>query len=149
EFVPSEPNAVGEPAFPQGIVKYGPTFDEEIEVCYEQVTVHLPLKEGVATPFSLAVPSQGCADAGLCYPPMTREITLSPAAGGYVAGGDGVVAQVPAMQAFATGVSQDAVGSEGGTFGNAFQLGDTGFAQYMAQAGWAEIIVLCFLLGVL
>src|SRR5690606_38109906 len=35
--------AVGEPTYPAGIVKYDPTFERDLEVYYDQVTVRLPL----------------------------------------------------------------------------------------------------------
>src|SRR5690606_40431964 len=36
-----------------------------------------------------------------------------------------------------------------GGFADAFNLGDTGLASYLAQAGWAEIVLMSLLLGVL
>src|SRR5690606_11091364 len=35
------------------------------------------------------------------------------------------------------------------TLGSTLQMGDTGFAAYLAEAGWAEIILLSLLLGLL
>src|SRR5690606_31972299 len=57
------------PQFPAGIVKYDPTFEKDLEVYYGQVTVRLTFAPDVALPFTLKITSQGCADAGLCYPP--------------------------------------------------------------------------------
>src|SRR5690606_36239404 len=69
--------------FPPGLVKYDPTFERDMEVYYGQVTLRLHLASPVASgsavfdqPLTLAVTSQGCADAGLCYPPETRELQL-------------------------------------------------------------------------
>src|SRR3546814_682392 len=71
---PSSANDVlGVPEYPQGIVKYDPTFEKDLEVYHDQVTIRLPLKPGVAQPFTLLVSDQSCADAGLCYPPMRSE----------------------------------------------------------------------------
>lgn len=143
--------ALGEPIYPAGIVKYDPTFEQDLEVYYDQVTVRLPLMAGREQAFTLAVTSQGCADAGLCYPPMTKEIQLTPVAGGYQAQGEHVVANVPAPRSQA---ELGAAGASAGTgsqagFGSALTLGDTGFAAYLAGAGWAEIILLALLLGLL
>src|SRR5690606_19991694 len=140
--------AVGEPVYPAGIVKYDPTFEKDLEVYYQQVTVRVPLKQGGQQPFTLSVTSQGCADAGLCYPPMTKDIQLTPVAGGYQAQGQHVVASVPAPRSQAELAAQaGAAGTVG--IGGALQLGDTGFAAYLADAGWAQIILLSLLLGLL
>ncbi|NYT84673.1 protein-disulfide reductase DsbD [Pollutimonas harenae] len=143
--------AQGDPVYPAGIVKYDPTFEQDLEVYYDQVTVRLPLIAGRDQPFTLAITSQGCADAGLCYPPMTKEIELTPVAGGYQAQGEQVVANVPAPRSqaelAAAGASAGAERQAG--LRDALTLGDTGFADYLAGAGWAEIILLSVLLGLL
>src|SRR5690606_24938343 len=144
----SSATAMGTPVFPDGIVKYDPTFEEHLEVYHDQITVRLPLKAGVDQPFKLAITSQGCADAGLCYPPDTREITLAPVAGGYQASGAGVVDSVPApapQKQLASGAASTAQTSLSG----ALDLGDTGLAAYLGDAGWVQIILLCLLLGLL
>ncbi|MGB6105458.1 MAG: protein-disulfide reductase DsbD, partial [Pusillimonas sp.] len=153
EFAVSPESAsslLGAPVYPAGIVKYDPTFEKDLEVYYDQVTVRLPLVPG-GQAFTLAVTSQGCADAGLCYPPMTKEISLTPVAGGYQAQGQHVVASVPAPRSqaelVAAGASTDRVANTG--IGSALTLGDTGFAAYLAGAGWVEIILLSLLLGLL
>lgn len=143
-------SALGEPVYPAGIVKYDPTFEKDLEVYYHQVTVRLPLKAGPQEPFTLSVTSQGCADAGLCYPPMTKEIKLVPVAGGYQAQGAHVAASVPAPRSQAELAAQTgSAGADKATLGSALQMGDTGFAAYLADAGWAEIILLSLLLGLL
>ncbi|NYT58390.1 protein-disulfide reductase DsbD [Alcaligenaceae bacterium] len=143
--------AVGVPVYPAGIVKYDPTFERDLEVYYDQVTVRLPLVEGTGQPLILAVTSQGCADAGLCYPPMTKEIQLAPVAGGYQAQGQHVVASVPAprSQAELASAGAGAAVADKASMGSALTLGDTGFASYLASAGWMEIIALSLLLGLL
>ena len=148
--------ALGAPVFPRGLVKYDPTFEKDLEVYYGQVTITLPLQAGAASqPFTLAVTSQGCADAGLCYPPMTTELTLAPVDGGYRVSGKGVVQSVPEPQDYQAGdggkpaASSSKASASGGGFTNAFDLSDTGLAAYLAHAGWAEIIMLCLLLGLL
>ncbi|MDS1139612.1 protein-disulfide reductase DsbD [Pusillimonas sp. SM2304] len=139
---------LGEPVYPAGIVKYDPTFEKDLEVYYHQVTVRVPLAPGGQQPFTLSVTSQGCADAGLCYPPMTKEIQLTPVAGGYQAQGQHVVASVPPPRSQAELTAEAGAASTAG-LGSALQLGDTGFAAYLADAGWAQIILLSLLLGLL
>src|SRR5690606_9778384 len=108
------------------------------------VLVRLPLLPGREQAFTLAITSQGCADAGLCYPPMTHEITLTPVEGGYAASGAGVVAQLPASAFSAASGPREAQG-----LASALSLGDTGFADYLSGAGWLQVIALCLLLGLL
>ncbi|NYT62993.1 protein-disulfide reductase DsbD [Alcaligenaceae bacterium] len=133
---------LGEPILPGGRVTYDPTFEKNMEVYYKQVTIRLPLVPGAAAPLKLAVTSQGCADAGLCYPPMTSEITLTPTITGYQASGIGVVDNVPGPQA------QEEPAAKA-SFGSALSLGDTGFAAHLASAGWLEVVLLCLALGLL
>src|SRR5690606_17509816 len=48
------------------------------EVYYHNIDV--PLRGLPPTAFTLAVTSQGCADAGLCYPPRTEQFAIDPQA---------------------------------------------------------------------
>lgn len=49
-----------------------------VEVYYHNLDV--PLQGAPASPFTLVVTSQGCADAGLCYPPQTQHFAVDPQA---------------------------------------------------------------------
>lgn len=66
------------PDFPAGKQIYDEYYERELTVYYEQVTFDLPLPPSARTLF---VESQGCADAGLCYPPRTQKITIDPDTG--------------------------------------------------------------------
>ena len=48
----------------------------QVEVYYELLEVKVPIREPDAGPIDLLVEYQGCADAGICYPP--RKKILSP-----------------------------------------------------------------------
>jgi len=69
---------VGALQLPRGIIKMDPYFGRE-EIYRRRVTGLLPL-EGAANAgardLSLRVTYQGCADAGLCYPPITKTISV-------------------------------------------------------------------------
>ncbi|MGI1680208.1 MAG: protein-disulfide reductase DsbD [Cellvibrionaceae bacterium] len=72
------------PIFKKGKIKYDENFDQDMEVFYHDTDVILPLTDALssdpnAKTIQLQVTSQGCADAGLCYPPYTErfEIDLS------------------------------------------------------------------------
>ncbi len=49
------------------------------EVYHNQVTVLIPLlrTDSKATPITLEATYQGCAEAGFCYPPLTKTVNLS------------------------------------------------------------------------
>lgn len=61
--------------FESGKVKYDEYFQEDVEVFYDQTQV---IVKGLPEPpFSLQVTSQGCADAGLCYPPYKQTFQVT------------------------------------------------------------------------
>jgi len=70
---------IGEPQLPAGHIKFDQTFNKNVETYRNELTIRIPVKQA-AGPFDLAVTSQGCADAGICYPPMERVYHVSGAA---------------------------------------------------------------------
>ena len=60
---------LGAPVLPQGKVKYDETFQKNVETYRDSVLVRVPVEQAQRE-FKLVATSQGCADAGLCYPPM-------------------------------------------------------------------------------
>jgi thiol:disulfide interchange protein DsbD len=70
--------ALGAPQFPPGLRKYDPAQNGDVEVYHDRVTIRVPVQ--AAGPFTLAVRSQGCADAGLCYLPQETTFALQAAA---------------------------------------------------------------------
>lgn len=69
--------ALGASALPPGKVKDDPFFGQ-VETYRDRVVVRLPLSQ--ASPgrkVTLRAESQGCADAGVCYPPNTQRVTLA------------------------------------------------------------------------
>ncbi len=119
----------GDPVFPRGEVKYDPTFEKDMEVYHDGVAIRLPLA-AVDAAVALTVTSQGCADAGLCYPPMQSTARLLPAGAGYE-----VDAGAPQRGA--------------STLQGWLQAGDTGLAQGIADSGWLQAAGVFFVLGLL
>jgi thioredoxin:protein disulfide reductase len=68
---------LGEPALPPGQVKYDENFQKNVETYHGPLEIRLPVSAAPAGGFTLDVVSQGCADAGLCYPPLTRQVRVS------------------------------------------------------------------------
>jgi len=89
--------------YPPGKSIYDEYYEKELQVYYDTVALRVGLPEQLkGQSWTLSVDSQGCADAGLCYPPRTQyfavsggagvdqtiiEIAQLPAAAGNVAGG--------------------------------------------------------------
>lgn len=65
------------PAYPQGIQTEDEFFGVS-EVYYHQLTLRLPLTD-IGEEAILKVQYMGCAEAGLCYPPITQEVPLQTA----------------------------------------------------------------------
>lgn len=69
---------LGTPKLPAAILKNDPNFGDVL-IYKENFTVDIPV-QGQGK-FDLLVKFQGCADAGLCYPPQKQTITLTAEAG--------------------------------------------------------------------
>ncbi|MBB5017457.1 thiol:disulfide interchange protein DsbD [Chitinivorax tropicus] len=68
---------LGEAKFPPGKIKQDDYFGQ-VETYRDTLKFTLPLAQPTAGPITLKVTSQGCADAGVCYPPYTHTLKLSP-----------------------------------------------------------------------
>ncbi len=68
----------GPPQIPKGKEKDDDNFGR-VEVFYKEVTIRLPVTRTSSGPLQLEIEaiSQGCADAGVCYPPQTQILTLT------------------------------------------------------------------------
>lgn len=66
------------PRLPPGKRKQDPYLGD-VEVYYHGVEILLPLarRESGATEVTLQIGYQGCTDIGLCYPPITKPVTLT------------------------------------------------------------------------
>jgi thiol:disulfide interchange protein DsbD len=72
------------PALPQGTLKVDPYFgNQEIYKQQVEATATYSRSDGGAHPLEIKVSYQGCAEAGLCYPPITK--VISPQLGATVA----------------------------------------------------------------
>ncbi|KLU27426.1 thiol:disulfide interchange protein [Caballeronia mineralivorans PML1(12)] len=70
---------LGEPQLPAGKVHFDQTFNKDVETYRGELVIRIPVKQA-SGPFDIAVTSQGCADQGICYPPMERTYRVSGAA---------------------------------------------------------------------
>ena len=112
---------LGTPVFPRGKEKIDENFGK-VEVFYKNVAIRLPVQRNASgvLPLKLNVTSQGCADAGVCYPPQTQMVSVELPAPGSVPDAPG--APVATMESTA-GLAVD--GDESGTI--AATLENAGF----------------------
>ncbi|WMD23794.1 protein-disulfide reductase DsbD [Achromobacter seleniivolatilans] len=132
---PAGATTLGEAVYPKGEVKYDPTFEKDMEVFHKDVAIRVPVGSGVQ-PFTLTLTGQGCADAGLCYPPMDSSVKLTPVAGGYALAGAG------AVLASAGAASPSGLGA-------LVNAGDTSLADALGGLGWAKTAGVFLVLGLL
>ncbi|WP_088143467.1 protein-disulfide reductase DsbD [Achromobacter xylosoxidans] len=125
---------LGEAVYPKGEVKYDPTFEKDMEVFHQDVAIRVPVAAG-GQPFTLTLTAQGCADAGLCYPPMDSSVKLTPVAGGYALAGPG-------------GIPAATSGASSG-LGALVNAGDTGLADALGGLGWVKTAGVFLVLGLL
>ena len=60
---------LGDALIPAGKIKFDETFGKDVETHRGRVVIRVPVPTKPES-VTLTVTSQGCADAGLCYPPM-------------------------------------------------------------------------------
>ena len=71
----AEGATLGEPVIPPGKIKFDETFQKDVESYRGTVAITIPVTASGA--FTLKSTGQGCADKGLCYPPMESVASLS------------------------------------------------------------------------
>ncbi len=68
--------SLGEPVIPSG-KRYEDEFFGEVETYRGQVTISLPIEAAAETQtVTVRVSYQGCADLGVCYPPINKELSV-------------------------------------------------------------------------
>lgn len=72
---------LGAPVLPAGIRKFDENFNKEMETYHGKLAVSVPVEQA-GKPFTLKVAYQGCADAGLCYPPAEQTYQVDPGKNG-------------------------------------------------------------------
>ncbi|QWD87089.1 protein-disulfide reductase DsbD [Polynucleobacter paludilacus] len=65
------------PNLPVGIEKFDPTFNKKLQIYKQAFEALIPVANAKNQPIYLEVELQGCAEAGICYPPMTMHFLLT------------------------------------------------------------------------
>lgn len=134
---------LGEGKFPVGQVKHDPTFDRKMELYFKDAVITLPItawpKDLPTTPFVLTVTGQGCAEAGICYPPMDFIVPMQATSE--------VIGYLLPSPASALGLF-DRI-QQGQWSELFFGSNDVGLADILSSTGTVEIVLLFFVLGLL
>lgn len=160
-----EGGTVGPIQWPTPKRKFDETFNKEVETYRERLTLDVPITAAGQAPVHLVLTGQGCADKGLCYPPMSSDVLLG--LRGF--GGDGSVkisAAKNAMSGFGLaeavaastttgdrqGSATDPAGAStaAGKTTDALDLADgTGLQRLLESGQLKAALAAAFLLGVL
>lgn len=127
-------NAIRRAQTPAGKPKDDPYFGR-LEVYHQPFEATLQLAHAVSRPVELVVHYQGCADAGLCYPPQTTRIRLLP-----VGAGSGADAGGGSADTAAPGAVRDA---------GLFQTGTNQLTQILQEGRPLPILAAFFVAGLL
>jgi thiol:disulfide interchange protein DsbD len=65
------------PSLPLGIEKFDETFQKKLQVYKQPFMVLLDVKPSAGKPMHVEATLQGCAEVGICYPPMTLKFLLA------------------------------------------------------------------------
>ncbi|VFR55634.1 Cytochrome c-type biogenesis protein DsbD, protein-disulfide reductase [plant metagenome] len=139
--------AAGDPVLPAGEVKYDPTFEKDMEVYHVPVLeIRVPVAPA-GDALALTITSQGCADAGLCYPPEQHLVRLAAdGAGGYAVAQAGLARDMMAAEGAAATTPGNISGSG---WNGLLQAGDVSLADALGSSGWLATMGVFFLLGIL
>ncbi len=66
---------IGNPEFPAGVVKQDDYFGKQV-IYHNALVATVPVARASGAVVPLSVTYQGCAEAGLCYPPITRTVSI-------------------------------------------------------------------------
>ncbi|MDI5892602.1 protein-disulfide reductase DsbD [Halomonas rhizosphaerae] len=146
---------LGDPELPPGLAK-SDEFLGDVNVFYDSVVFEVPVEPGHQGPLDITLTFQGCADAGLCYPPERVELTApegeAPATfAGWTpsddAGASGSDAPGDTAPAASEAANRDVAETGGGVSGAAPQSEDGRFRTLMAEASLPLVLGLFFLAG--
>lgn len=131
-------------ALEQGKIKYDPTFDKELEIFQHQTSFNIDLKPFLpAQAITLEINAQGCAEAGLCYPPMYYYIPLIPTSQGYEIALPKTKDQHSLIEAELEPMSFEKTTSSI----DILNAADTDIAQWLQQAQLWHVLLMVFVLG--
>jgi len=76
-FINDKPSAPKSIQIPKGVEKFDETFGKKMEIFPKPFEVLLGLAQATQSGIRLEIDFQGCADGGICYPPMTYQYFIA------------------------------------------------------------------------
>lgn len=76
-FINDKPSAPKTIQIPKGVEKFDETFGKKMEIFPKPFEVLLGLAQAPQSGIRLEIDLQGCADGGICYPPMTYQYFIA------------------------------------------------------------------------
>ena len=76
-FINDKPSAPKSIQIPRGVEKFDETFGKKMEIFPKPFEVLLGLAQAPQSGIRLEIDLQGCADGGICYPPMTYQYFIA------------------------------------------------------------------------
>ncbi|WP_280548640.1 protein-disulfide reductase DsbD [Halomonas sp. 11-S5] len=142
---------LGDPELPPGLAK-SDEFLGDVNVFYDNVVFEVPLEPGHQGPLDITLTFQGCADAGLCYPPERVELTAPEGEAPAIFAGwtpsDDAAASGNDAPGSTTPAADEASGRDvAPAIGGAPQSEDGRFRTLMAEASLPLVLGLFFLAG--
>ncbi len=136
---------------PDGEKKHDPTFDKVVEVYHHDLDATLRWAGLSAPKAALTVTYQGCADAGLCYPPQKQRFQLSLDAQGRVTAVDPVRSAGLGGGSSSLALGSPSMGSTSAAAAAAptAPAGDDRIGQALASGHWWTVVPVFFLAGLL
>ncbi|WMW81230.1 protein-disulfide reductase DsbD [Undibacterium cyanobacteriorum] len=135
----AEGASLGKFDIPRGKIKYDETFEKDVETYHDSLVIEIPVKAN--GDFKLKLTQQGCADAGLCYPPMDLVLPISVPRSASAAATTQV--ESPAIAPPSTSPATETVGSSV----NAAQQESSRIASTLQSGRLILIVPLFFVLG--
>ena len=128
---------------PPGESKHDPTFNKVMEVYHQSLLGGLTLPTGLPAEARLTVVYQGCADAGLCYPPQQRvfQLRFDP---------QGALLSIQSSEPAETAVGvDDTAGLSSGAASTSPSASGDAISQALASGRWVVVVPAFLLAGVL
>ncbi len=123
---------------PPGQPKHDPTFDKVLEVYHGDVSGTVTVPDSLRGELPLTIVYQGCADAGLCYPPQKKQLRLKLDDRGQILAVSGAAGVLASASSNGVDKAMQADASD-----------DGGISRALATGQWWTVVPVFLLAGIL
>lgn len=122
---------------PPGQPKHDPTFDKVLEVYHGDVSGQVNVPDTLRGELPLTIVYQGCADAGLCYPPQKKQLRLKLDDHGQILAVTGAATALAPVSSNKADQPEQIAGDDGG------------ISRALASGQWWTVVPVFLLAGIL